>query len=115
MLGWAMLGFSLWFVLRGVSPGSSELTPTIYSQYLCGVAVSYVFGFIVLFSPAGAGAREWVLQLVLALQHCDESLAALVAVMLRIVWTLFEVVTAISLYFAIRGAPNVARTGEAPE
>ena len=103
MVGWAMLGLSLWFVVNGVNPDPVPLTLPLYAQYLCGVAVSYVFGFLVLFSPAGAGAREWVLQLMLAKQLASDPLAALIAVLLRIVWTLFEVVVAIGLYFGVRG------------
>ncbi len=114
MFGWALLGFSLWFVARGVNPDPVPLTLTIYGQYLCGVAISYVFGFLVLFSPAGAGAREWVLQLVLALQLCSNALAALIAILLRVVWTVFEVAVAIVLYFAVRGAKPVVPKIETP-
>jgi uncharacterized membrane protein YbhN (UPF0104 family) len=107
IFGWAMLGLSLWFVVNGVNPDPVPLTLPLYAQYLCGVAVSYVFGFLVLFSPAGAGAREWVLQLMLARQLASDPLAALISVLLRIVWTLFEVVVAIGLYFGVRIAkPN---------
>jgi uncharacterized membrane protein YbhN (UPF0104 family) len=62
------------------------------------VTLSYVVGFVVLVSPGGLGAREAVLLHVLG-----GPVAAVVALVLRLVWTTFEVIAAGVLYFAARG------------
>lgn len=98
MAGWCLLGLSLWLTACGLTADVPELTLDTYPQYLCGVCIAYVIGFIVLVSPAGAGAREWVLQTVLARQLADSegstapAVAAAIAIGLRAVWTLFEMV-----------------------
>lgn len=104
MLGWALLGLSLWLTLGGVAGELPPLSPSSYAQYLCGVCLSYVIGFVVLFAPAGAGAREWVLQVVLTKQLGDdaEALTAAIAVVLRIVWTIAEVIAAVALYLLVK-------------
>lgn len=98
MVGWCLLGLSAWLTACGVSAEPVPLTLGTFAQYLCAVSVAYVIGFAALFLPAGGGLRELVLQWMLSPPLGDVSAA--VAVVLRIVWTLFEVVAAVGLYFA---------------
>ena len=68
------------------------------------MAIAYVSGFAALILPGGLGAREEVLQTMLAGQlartegSAAPPVAALVAVALRIVWTVFEVALALALW-----------------
>ena len=104
MAGWALLGLSLWCVAAGLSP-DVPLTADNYLRMTAAVALSYVIGFVVLVSPGGLGAREVVLQQVLG-----GPVAAVVALVLRLVWTTFEVIAAGVLYFAARNG----RVAESP-
>lgn len=100
MVGWTLLGVSAWLVACGLAVDPPPLTPATFAQYLCAMCVSYVIGFAVLFLPAGGGARELVLQQMLAPALGEVSAA--VAVVLRLVWTLFEAVAAVGLWLFAR-------------
>lgn len=97
-LGWFPLGLSLWATLQAVSVAEIPLTFERYLSLLGTVALSYVAGFIIVFSPGGLGTREFILQKVLTLQLTPTlgagaaGLAVVVSLLLRLVWTLFEVV-----------------------
>jgi hypothetical protein len=110
-LGWCLLGLSLWATVQGVAPRPAALSVDTYLQCLAAVAVSYVAGFVILVSPGGLGAREAVLLVMLtgplretAGDALAAPLAAVVAVVLRIVWTAFEVGCALMLYWLARPA-----------
>jgi hypothetical protein len=103
--GWCLLGLSLGLVIRAVVPDPPTWTATIYLGDLAAVALSYVLGFVVLFAPGGLGVRELVLQHALIRQFAsvaDESaaagLAVVVALVLRLVWTIAELVLAGALW-----------------
>jgi hypothetical protein len=108
-LGWCLLGLSLWATVQGVSPSPAALTGDALLQCLAAVAVSYVAGFVILVSPGGLGAREAVLLVMLtgplresAGEALAAPLAAVVAIVLRLVWTAFEVGCALMLYWFAR-------------
>ena len=110
--GWCLLGLSLWATVQGVSPAPAALTAESYLQALAAVAVSYVAGFVIPVSPGGLGAREAVLLVMLtgplresAGEALAAPLAAVVAVVLRLVWTAFEVGCALMLLWLARPAP----------
>ena len=105
MVGWALLGLSLWCVVAGLDAEVPEFTIDGYLTCAAAVALSYVIGFVVLVSPGGLGAREVVLQQVLG-----GPVAAVVALVLRLVWTVFEAIAAGALYFL--AAP--ARVSQSP-
>ena len=105
MVGWALLGLSLWCVTAGLSPEVPEWIADDYLKCAAAVALSYVIGFVVLVSPGGLGAREVVLQQVLG-----GPVAAVVALVLRLIWTAFEAIAAGALYFL--AAP--ARVSQSP-
>ena len=102
-VGWALLGLSLWLTACGLSADPPPLTGETYLHSLSGVCIAYVIGFVVLFSPAGAGAREWVLQEVLTRQMDGVAganvVATAIAVGLRALWTVFEFVCIAVLWF----------------
>ena len=100
-LGWLCLGLSLWLTLHGLLADSPEFRWNAYLEDLAAVALSYVAGFVVLVSPGGLGAREWVLQQILTPQlqehlgSAGAGLAAIACLVLRLVWTIFEVIVAL--------------------
>ncbi|MGL6096696.1 MAG: lysylphosphatidylglycerol synthase domain-containing protein [Fimbriiglobus sp.] len=117
-VGWLCLGLSLWLTVQAILPETGPLTPDHYLQDLAAATSSYVFGFLVFISPGGLGAREGLLQRILAVQFAPTAgesaagLAAGAAVMLRLVWTAFEVVFALTLLWAAR--PRAATGGPIP-
>jgi glycosyltransferase 2 family protein len=103
--GWCLLGLSLALVIRAVTPWSGALVDT-YPADLGAVATSYVAGFVALVAPGGLGIREWVLQITLAPRFTEQlgnqaaaALAVIIALVLRLTWTVAEVVLALTLYF----------------
>jgi uncharacterized membrane protein YbhN (UPF0104 family) len=51
---WALLGAHAWILLRQIEPGSSISWPLATGV----MALAWLVGFVVVFAPAGAGARE---------------------------------------------------------
>jgi glycosyltransferase 2 family protein len=77
-----------------------------YAADLGAVALSYVAGFVVLIAPGGLGVRELILQETLAPQFVPmlgtqtaAGLAVIIALLLRLCWTVAEIVVALALYF----------------
>ncbi len=110
--GWCLLGLSLWATVQAVAPRPAGLTAGDFLQCLAAAAVSYVAGFVILVSPGGLGAREAVLLVMLTGplrsavgEALAGPLAAVVAVVLRLVWTAFEVGFALMLYWLARPTP----------
>ncbi|OWK47205.1 hypothetical protein FRUB_00904 [Fimbriiglobus ruber] len=106
--GWCLLGLSLWLTVRGLTGGDIPMNTLVFLQDLAAVSLAYVAGFVVLVSPGGLGAREFVLQQVLSPQlvptagAAADGLAVVIALVLRLVWTLFEVACAGSLWMFAR-------------
>jgi uncharacterized membrane protein YbhN (UPF0104 family) len=70
------------------------------------VTVSYVAGFVILVAPGGLGVREWVLQVTLAPRFVESlgspvaaAMAVIIALIVRLTWTVAEVALALTLYF----------------
>lgn len=61
-LMWLMFGVHLWLLARGVGASSDRL----FLLTTGGYALAWVVGFVIIFLPAGAGAREATLILALA-------------------------------------------------
>ncbi len=95
---WVVNGLSLGCVLAGMSlPPTSLLDPLLW---ICAVAGATSLGFVVLFAPGGLGVREAVLVALLQISPgIDASLAVVIAVLLRIVSLLSELVFAGVLYW----------------
>jgi hypothetical protein len=101
-VGWGLLALGLWCTVEGLSFGDGRLTGPRFLADLAAVSLSYVAGFVILVSPGGLGVREWVLQQVLAGYFAPHPAAAgraaMVALAVRLVWTLAEVLLAAGLY-----------------
>jgi len=115
--GWCLLGVSLAAAVRAVHPDPPPATGDEFVRYLAAVTASYVFGFVVLVSPGGLGPREFLLAGFLTADFADrlpgpaaEGTAVVTALVLRFVWTAFEVVLAGGWYLAGRAGPG-GRTG----
>lgn len=104
-VGWCLLGLSLWLTIRAVVPETADLSPEAYRNSVAAVAVSYVAGFVAFVSPSGLGARELLMQLMLTRQLQPDvgstaaGLAVVVALIVRLVWTVFEVGFALMLFW----------------
>jgi uncharacterized membrane protein YbhN (UPF0104 family) len=113
--GWALMGLSLWMCVQGLVPEPGELTVLAWVSCTAIVALAYSVGFIVLVAPAGVGAREFLLQVLLTPElalvmpaPAAAAVAVVVTLVLRLVWTAAEMAVIAAAY---RHSPKAA---EAP-
>ncbi|MDB5306680.1 MAG: hypothetical protein JWO38_882 [Gemmataceae bacterium] len=104
-VGWCLLGLSLALTVEAVAPDPPAWHPDTCLTDLGAVALSYVAGFVVLVAPGGIGVRELVLEYALRPQFLATSgptlagaQAAVVALILRLTWTVAEICLALALY-----------------
>lgn len=83
---WLAFGLHLYLLVRAGSAGSDS-PPTLFLASTGGYALAWVVGFVIVFLPAGAGAREAALVLALApvLPRSDALAFALVSRFLMLV------------------------------
>jgi hypothetical protein len=107
-LGWLLLGASLAATLEGTIGPGLDWTGARFGRLVALEGLSYIAGFVILVAPGGLGVREFLLKLFLTAEVAslrpmgtDDAAAAtvLVVVVLRLVWTLAEVVLAVFLYW----------------
>lgn len=105
-VGWCLLGVSLCLVIHGVVPDPPPWNQNDFLGDLAAIALSYVLGFAVLVAPGGLGVREYTLTLLLAPRLIDgadavvaEGLAIVVALMLRLIWSVMELGGALVLWW----------------
>ena len=105
-IGWFLLGLSLWMTIQAVRPEPTAFTTEDYLR-LTGInAAAYIVGFVAFFMPGGAGAREYVLALLLAgelmltgfTSTVALGLGVVISLVLRLVWTIAEFVMIGLLY-----------------
>lgn len=117
-VGWGLLGFALALALAGLVPDPAAVSLLDPRGVVAAVALSYVAGFAALFLPAGFGARDLLLQRMLAAQlpvtgvTDPASVAAVTAVTVRLVWTVAEVLLAAGLYWAGRSRAERVPAGD---
>jgi hypothetical protein len=104
VVGWCLLGLALVLAVRAVAPQPPALTPDEYLSDLGAVSLAYVSGFIVLVAPGGLGVRELILEFALRPQFVEGSgeavasaQAAVIALVLRLTWTVAEMLTVLGL------------------
>ena len=103
-LGWLLLGLSLGLTLAALVPDSTQVSMLDPRGILAAVALSYVAGFAALIVPGGLGAREFLLQTMLAAQLVaagvtdSAAISVVAAVMLRLVWTVAELLLGAALW-----------------
>lgn len=97
---WALMGLSLGAVLQAVLPEPPVWGLDTWARHTAFVALAYVLGFVTLVTPGGLGVRELVLQRLLApeleqvLPGQGAAVAVVIALLLRLVWTVAEVLLA---------------------
>lgn len=108
--GYSLLALSLGLTLRALIPDVPNWGGEGYAVDMAAVSLSYVAGFVIAVAPGGLGAREIALKLALTPQLTPafgpqaEGLAVIIALTLRLTWTIAEVVLGLIL-FAIKPAP----------
>ncbi len=105
--GWCLLGGSLWLTIQGLTDEPIPFTVDLYLGLIGATTLSYVAGFAALILPGGLGARELLLQRMLTFQLAPiasgpEAFAVIVSLVLRLVWTVFEVTFALLLWWTGR-------------
>jgi hypothetical protein len=95
------MGLSLAAVLAALLPQAPAWGLETWARHTAFVALAYVAGFVTLPAPGGLGVRELILQRLLTPElaqvlPADQAapIAAVVALMLRLVWTCGEVMNA---------------------
>ena len=94
--GWAVLGASAMALVNAVLPEPQAWDVALWLQCTAAVAISWVAGFVIA-TPGGLGVREFLLQQFLAAPLGAR--AVVVALLLRVLWTVAELVAAAVLYF----------------
>lgn len=103
-LGWLLLGLSAGLTLSALVPDTARLAALDPRGVLAAVALSYVAGFAALIVPGGLGAREFLLQAMLAAQLAAAGVAdaaaisVVAAVALRLLWTVAELALGAALW-----------------
>lgn len=113
LLGWAILGCSLWSVCRGLGLDATPDFSSWFAQWaVCTAAASLamVAGFLS-FIPAGALVRESMILAALA-PAFGTSQALLAAVCLRLVWLAGELLISGVLYATVKWRRTVVRPDE---
>ncbi len=95
LFGWLMLGTSLAGVIFGLG-GSIEEASGL-ARILGTVALATSAGFLVLFMPSGLAVREYIIIELLAPQ-IGLATAVAASVLLRVIWTLSEILAAVVFY-----------------
>jgi hypothetical protein len=109
-VGWLLMGASVGAALRGVAGPVLDDSPVMLARLTAAIGVAYVAGFLVIFAPGGLGAREFFLALLLTPELAARSnlppaearaLVVLTVLVLRLVWTLAEVLCAFSFQLSV--------------
>lgn len=103
--GYCLLALSLGCAIRAVVPHPPAWSTEAYSVEMAAVALSYVAGFVIVVAPGGLGAREFVLAAALTPQFAAAldadaatGLAVVVALVVRLAWTVAELALGLLLY-----------------
>lgn len=104
---WLTFGLSGWSMLCGLMPDPPPFELAAACRIAAYIALSYVAGFFILVVPSGLGVREYFLLLCLApelsafLPAAGEAaaVAAVLVLMLRLVWTIADLVMTALVYW----------------
>lgn len=103
---WFLWGLSLWAAVRAMLGTAEPWTWQLWLRYTAIVGVAYVSGFVILIVPSGLGIREFLLVLLLVPELTPmvpaggavRPTVVLVVLLLRVVWTVAELVAAAAVY-----------------
>jgi len=103
LVGWALMGMSLWSTMRAMAGTAETLGPWWEELPLLTacVALAMVAGFLSLI-PGGLFVRELIVKTLIAPVH-GEVVAIVSAVLLRLVWLGVELLLSGALYFGLSG------------
>jgi uncharacterized membrane protein YbhN (UPF0104 family) len=111
--GYCLLALALALTVRGLVPDAPPLTPDAYAADLAAVGLAYVAGFVVLVAPGGLGVREFILATFLAKpltpvlgEQSAHGMGVVVALVLRLTWTISEVLLGLILYAIKPATPS---------
>lgn len=114
-VGWLLLGASFAATLRGIVGADWPLLDVRTARLPAIMGLSYVIGFVVVIAPGGIGVREFFLTLLLTpelvgVQHMGSEDAratvVLAVLVLRLVWTAAEVITALVCWLTGRAVAS---------
>jgi uncharacterized membrane protein YbhN (UPF0104 family) len=107
IVGWFVLGMSLWAVLRALCPADAAPLAAL-PHYTAAVALAMVAGFMSGL-PGGIGVRDGILIAVLAAM-VPEQTAIVASVLLRLDWLVSELLVSGMLYLVGKGGREAGRT-----
>lgn len=122
-VGWLFLGASFAAALRGILGVDWPLFDVRTARLPAIMGLSYVIGFVVVIAPGGLGVREFLLTLLLTpelvgvqgMGNEDARATVVLAVLvLRLVWTAAELITALICRLTGRAAANRSASHPAP-
>jgi hypothetical protein len=103
--GYCLLAASLGLTIQGLLPNAPAWNTETFSADMAAAALSYVAGFVIIVAPGGLGVREFVLSAVLAAPFAlliggdaAPGMAVVVALVLRLTWTIAEIALGLILY-----------------
>lgn len=118
---WLMLGLSLWATLQGLLPERLGFHFVLWGRCTAYVALAWVAGFLAVFTPGGLGVRELFLERLLAgeIRQASpdvdaEGLAVVAALVLRLLWTVTEVIM-VGVVYRLPHTPPPAVEPPAPD
>lgn len=121
-LGWGFMGVSLAAALQGVIHSAEPWDLVFLGRMMAIMGLGYVMGFVIIVVPSGLGVREFFLTLLLvpelqtrfgASPSDAAAQAVLVVLLLRLSWTVAELIAA-GLAYWLPHAPPVQQRAEAP-
>ncbi|MGB7158625.1 MAG: lysylphosphatidylglycerol synthase transmembrane domain-containing protein [Tepidisphaeraceae bacterium] len=95
---WLFAGLGLWLMTRSVT----DVSPRDIPLFIATAALAMTVSYLALFAPGGVGVREWLY--LITLGPTIGAHAAIVAVAMRVVQTIVELVLATLGFAALRGA-----------
>jgi hypothetical protein len=93
------MGASVWFTLDAVYPGGVVWTWDTFGYVTAAMALAFVAGFVIIILPSGLGVREYLLIVFLSPRFPGPT-TALAVIVVRIVWTISEVIMGGALFLA---------------
>jgi uncharacterized membrane protein YbhN (UPF0104 family) len=121
--GWVFMGASFGAALQAVTSQDVGWDATFQARMISYLALGYVAGFIIVVVPSGLGVREFFLTVLLTPEiqsrfHVSPDLAAAQAaaavILLRLSWTVAEMVVAAAVYWLPRRQKVEQQREEAP-
>ena len=108
---WGMMGLGVWMGLNAVLDEPLPFSLSLWAR-LAGVnGLSYVGGFLFVFVPGGLGVREYILSESLTFIE-PEGHVVIAVILLRLSWTIGELLMAVAVKFLPVAAEPEATTSE---